>query len=190
MLNKVTIGLVSAVLVLTAYNTYKISNLKVSNVIDRGNTPNVSQPTPPTTNTNSVNQPGTPLSTTVNSSQNNPLTANNNVPVGPTTTINFKEELHDFGSVDPETENEYSFEFKNTGTEPLSISNARGSCGCTVPNWPKEPIMPGETGTIDVVFRPSKGQAGHDQEKTVTVTANTEPANTIVRIKAFVNPEK
>lgn len=186
MLNKVTIGLVSAVLVLTVYNTYKISNLKVSNVIDRGNAPVISQPV----TTPATPQQNKPISTTVNSNPNNPLTANNNVPVGPKTTINFKEELHDFGSVDAETENEYSFEFKNTGTEPLTITNARGSCGCTVPNWPKEAIMPGETGTIDVIFRPSKGQAGHDQEKTVTVTANTEPANTIVRIKAFVNPEK
>ena len=84
-------------------------------------------------------------------------------------------------------ENKYSFSFTNSGNEPLKISNAKGSCGCTVPNWPKEPILPGESGKIDVVFRPSKGQAGSKQTKTVTVSANTTPENTILKITAFVN---
>ena len=79
------------------------------------------------------------------------------------------------------------FVFTNTGEEPLIISKAKGSCGCTVPNWPKEPILPGKSGKIDVVFRPSKGQAGSKQTKTVTVSANTSPENTILKITAFVN---
>ena len=189
MLNKITIGLVSVVLVLTLYNTYKLSTLKVEKVIDRGVSTQPVQITPnnqPAANNNMISNP---VKANPNPAVNNPL-ANNNVPTGPTTSIQFKEEVHDFGTVDVNSENNYSFEFKNTGTEPLTISNARGSCGCTVPNWPKEPIMPGETGTIDVIYRPNKGQAGHPQEKTVTVTANTEPSNTIVKIKAMVNPEK
>ena len=83
----------------------------------------------------------------------------------------------------------FPFEFINNGSDPLKISNAKGSCGCTVPQWPKEPIMPGKKGKIDVVFTPNKKQAGNPQQKTVTITANTQPVNTVLNIKAFVNPE-
>ena len=82
------------------------------------------------------------------------------------------------------------FNYTNTGNSMLVVSNIKSTCGCTVPNWSKEPIMPGEKGNIDVVFSPNKTQAGKTQHKTVTVTANTTPANTILNIKAFVNPEK
>lgn len=105
----------------------------------------------------------------------------------PKTSIKFNSDMHEFGNVEVNSENKYSFSFTNSGNEPLKISNAKGSCGCTVPNWPKEPILPGESGKIDVVFRPSKGQAGSKQTKTVTVSANTNPENTILKITAFVN---
>tara|TARA_Y100000992_G_scaffold283305_1_gene232495 strand:- start:2466 stop:3017 length:552 start_codon:yes stop_codon:yes gene_type:complete len=105
----------------------------------------------------------------------------------PKTNIKFGTDLHEFGNVDVNSENKFSFTFKNSGNEPLKISNAKGSCGCTVPNWPKEPILPGKSGEIEVVFRPSKGQAGTKQTKTVTVSANTSPQNTILKITAFVN---
>lgn len=105
----------------------------------------------------------------------------------PKTKIKFNSDMHEFGNVEVNSENKYSFSFTNSGNEPLKISNAKGSCGCTVPNWPKEPILPGESGNIDVVFRPSKGQAGSKQTKTVTVSANTSPENTILKITAFVN---
>lgn len=105
----------------------------------------------------------------------------------PKTNIKFGTDLHNFGNVDVNSENKYSFTFKNSGNEPLKISNAKGSCGCTVPNWPKEPILPGKSGEIEVVFRPSKAQAGTKQTKTVTVSANTSPTNTILKITAFVN---
>ena len=72
---------------------------------------------------------------------------------GPTTTIFFDTEVKDFGNVSVDSENKYSFEFINNGMEPLKISNARGSCGCTVPDWPKQPIMPGQKGKIDVVLQ-------------------------------------
>lgn len=112
---------------------------------------------------------------------------NNNkpeVPAGPTTSIQFTEEIHDFGTVKQDSENQHIFKFKNTGNEPLIISNARGSCGCTVPRYPKDPIPPGGTGEIEVTYKPGK-QKGN-QTKTVTVTANTEPSNTVVKITANV----
>ena len=107
----------------------------------------------------------------------------------PKTKIKFTKDLHEFGKVDVNSENKYSFSFINSGNEPLKISNAKGSCGCTVPNWPKEPILPGKSGEIEVIFKPSKGQAGSEQTKTVTVIGNTSPENTILKITAFVNKE-
>lgn len=117
-----------------------------------------------------------------------PLTPQTNNTINlPKTSISFKEENHEFGNVEVNSENKHSFVFTNTGNEPLKITNAKGSCGCTVPKWPKDPIMPGQSEQIDVVFRPSKGQAGSKQTKTVTVSANTSPENTILKITAFVN---
>ena len=107
----------------------------------------------------------------------------------PKTKIKFSKDLHEFGNVEVNSENKYSFSFINSGNEPLKISNAKGSCGCTVPNWPKEPILPGNSGEIEVIFKPSKGQAGSTQTKTVTVIGNTSPENTILKITAFVNKE-
>tara|TARA_B100000497_G_C7581663_1_gene350155 strand:+ start:132 stop:686 length:555 start_codon:yes stop_codon:yes gene_type:complete len=119
-----------------------------------------------------------------------PLTPQTNNTIDlPKTSINFEKEIHEFGNVDVNSENKYSFKFTNTGNEPLKITNAKGSCGCTVPNWPKNAIMPGSTEEIDVIFRPSKNQAGRKQTKTVTVTANTSPENTILKISAFVNKD-
>ena len=105
-------------------------------------------------------------------------------PSGPPTSVKFEKEEHDFGKVKQDTQNKYKFKFRNTGTNPLIIENAVGSCGCTVPTYPKEPIAPGASGEIEVVYSPGK-QKGQ-QQKTVTVTANTEPKETRVQIKADV----
>tara|TARA_B100001559_G_C16195545_1_gene481993 strand:- start:86 stop:592 length:507 start_codon:yes stop_codon:yes gene_type:complete len=86
----------------------------------------------------------------------------------------------DFGTIQQGDSPEFSFTFKNTGNEPMIISNAKGSCGCTVPKWPKEPIAPGATGEINVKFN-SKGKKG-SQNKTVTLTANTTPPSTKLRV--------
>lgn len=102
----------------------------------------------------------------------------------PKTTMNFGAMEHDFGTIKQDTENKYVFSFTNTGKEPLIIENAKGSCGCTVPNYPKEPIAPGATGEIEVIYKPGKQK--DQQNKTVTVTANTEPTNTVLKIKALV----
>jgi hypothetical protein len=118
--------------------------------------------------------------------------ANNNMPpaveenVGPKTSIQFAEMEHDFGTIEQDTKNTKIFTFTNTGNEPLIISDAKGSCGCTVPNYPRNPIAPGETGEIEVVYSP--GKQANQQTKTVSITANTEPATTVLRVKANVNP--
>src|SRR5688500_2670139 len=109
------------------------------------------------------------------------------VPVGPTTSIAFEHTDFDFGVVDDGEKVRHSYKFKNTGNEPLVISSAKGSCGCTVPKWPTDPIAPGGTGQIDVEFD-SKGKPGK-QTKRVTVTANTVPAQTFLNITGTVNKD-
>lgn len=103
---------------------------------------------------------------------------------GPATRIAFEKSTHDFGRVMQDSENTYRFKFTNTGTEPLVISKVDASCGCTAPNYPKHPIKPGESDEILVEYRPGKQEG--QQNKTVTVTANTEPAQTILNISANV----
>lgn len=106
------------------------------------------------------------------------------VDLGPKTTVKFASYDHDFGTINQDSENTYVFKFTNTGTEPLIIQSANGSCGCTVPDYPKEPIAPGATGDIKVVYKPGKQKDA--QQKTVTVVANTEPKQTTLRISANV----
>jgi hypothetical protein len=93
---------------------------------------------------------------------------------------------HDFGTLDEGDVVTHFFEFTNTGSEPLILDKCKGSCGCTVPQCPKEPIAPGASGTIEVKFN-SKGKK-NNQTKRVTIDANTDPAQTILTIRAFVNP--
>ncbi|MBK9735095.1 MAG: DUF1573 domain-containing protein [Saprospiraceae bacterium] len=111
------------------------------------------------------------------------------VPTGPLTTIKFEEETYDWGKVMDGEKMTHVFKFKNTGKEPLIISNAKGSCGCTVPEWPKDAIAPGKSGEIKVVFD-SKGKGavgGKDDSKRVTITANTDPAETFLTIKGKID---
>jgi hypothetical protein len=111
------------------------------------------------------------------------------VPTGPTTSIKFDEEVYDWGTVNDGDKVTHVFKFKNTGKEPLIISNAKGSCGCTVPEWPKDAIAPGKSGEIKVVFD-SKGKGapgGKEDSKRVTITANTDPADTYLTIKGKVD---
>ncbi|MEM6725431.1 MAG: DUF1573 domain-containing protein [Bacteroidota bacterium] len=102
------------------------------------------------------------------------------VPSGPTTSIAFAENTFDFGTVNEGEKVEHVFTFTNSGQEPLTITNAKGSCGCTVPDWPKEPIPPGKGSEIKVVFD-SKGKAGKRDPK-VTITANTNPVQTVINM--------
>ncbi len=98
--------------------------------------------------------------------------------------IRFDEDTHDFGRITQGEKVSHSFFFTNTGKSNLIISGASGSCGCTVPEWPKDPIKPGDKGKIDVVFN-SEGKSGY-QEKTITVVTNCEPATKVIRIKTEI----
>lgn len=107
-------------------------------------------------------------------------------PEGPLPAFKFEEDFHDFGTINEGDVVKHTFTFTNTGDAPLIIQNAQGSCGCTVPTWPKEPIPVGGTGEIVAEFN-SKGKP-NVQNKTVTITANTWPKQTRLRIKAEVTP--
>lgn len=98
--------------------------------------------------------------------------------------IKFEEEEHDFGKITQGEKVSYAFKFKNTGKNNLIIASAAGSCGCTVPEYPKEPILPGQEGKINVVFS-SEGKSGI-QEKTITIVTNCEPSTRIIKIKTDI----
>jgi len=101
-------------------------------------------------------------------------------------TLDFDKKTHDFGTIDEGDVVEHTFTFTNNGKAPLVITNARGSCGCTVPTWTKKPVAPGESGEMLVKFN-SRGKR-NQQNKTVTVTANTESGKERLQIKVFVTP--
>jgi hypothetical protein len=101
----------------------------------------------------------------------------------PKTEITFDESSYDFGSITKGEKVNHTYTFTNTGSEPLIITNAKASCGCTVPEWPKEPIAPGEGGEIPVVFN---GRSVGTQNKTITITANTNPPKTRITIRGKV----
>ena len=84
--------------------------------------------------------------------------------------IKFQETAHDFGVVSEGTKAKHTFEFMNNGTEPLILTNVKASCGCTTPKWPREPIMPGTTGEIQVIYN-SKNRPGKFN-KAVTIQSN------------------
>ncbi|NVM66974.1 putative small secreted protein [Mucilaginibacter sp. SG538B] len=92
----------------------------------------------------------------------------------------FEKESHDFGKIKEGDKVSYDFKFTNTGKSPLIITDARATCGCTTPTWPKAPVKPGESGVISVTFN-SAGKSGL-QDKQITVTANTQPAETMVHL--------
>lgn len=98
--------------------------------------------------------------------------------------IEFENLVHDYGDVPYNGNGECEFRFTNTGNEPLILQKPRSSCGCTVPTWPKEPILPGESDVIKVTYKTTKvGQIN----KTITVTSNAKVNSTVVlRIKGKV----
>ncbi len=107
--------------------------------------------------------------------------ASKNVPV-----MTFQKVEHDFGVIEQGTPQETVFTFTNTGNAPLIITDAKSSCGCTVPKKPEAPVAPGETGELLVKFN---GSGANQVTKQITVTANTAKGTEIIRIKAFVNPK-
>ena len=104
------------------------------------------------------------------------------------TTISFEKTRHNFGRIAEGDMPKTTFRFTNTGKEPLVITSAVASCGCTVANWPRGPIAPGESSVIDVAFD-SKKKSG-EVTKTVTVTANTIPPKNMLYINGTVIPKQ
>lgn len=125
-----------------------------------------------------------------NSSENKELSGNE-VNVGnkdELPIIDFEEEEHDFGKIVQGEKVSYDFKFTNVGKSNLVISSAAASCGCTVADFPKEPIPPGKSGKITVEFN-SEGKSGYT-EKTITVVTNCEPNTKILKIKVdIVEPQ-
>lgn len=101
--------------------------------------------------------------------------------------IEFEKETHDYGNVKYAGDGTCEFVFKNTGNAPLIISKAKGSCGCTVPDWPKEPIAPGATGKIKVKYDTNR-QGAINKSVTITSNAINDPIK-VVRIKGTVMPK-
>jgi hypothetical protein len=98
--------------------------------------------------------------------------------------LTLESDVVDYGTIDQGAEPLRVAKFTNTGTEPLIISSAKGSCGCTVPNWPKEPIMPGETSQIEIRYDTKRTGAIN---KTVTVTSNDPAGKHTIRITGTIN---
>ncbi|MBC7552702.1 MAG: DUF1573 domain-containing protein [Taibaiella sp.] len=117
---------------------------------------------------------------------NNPRTANglDTVSAAMKPTMDLDDTVHEFGTIHQEEKVTHEFSFKNNGKSPLLITSAAGSCGCTVPEYPHDPVQPGQSGIIKVTFN-SSGKSGH-QEKSVTLHTNTLRSLHMLYIKGEV----
>lgn len=114
---------------------------------------------------------------------NNPSSADG-IKKSNTPEIQFEKQEHDFGKILQGEQVSHTFKFKNIGNAPLIITNVEKTCGCTSPEYSKEPVKPGEEGKIVITYD-SKGHKGF-QNKRLVVKANTNPSESILRIKAQV----
>ncbi len=126
-----------------------------------------------------ANAQGTTTTTTNPTVTSNPV--NPNAPK-----FKFESELVDYGTIEHNANGDREFKFTNVGKEPLIISNAVGSCGCTTPSWPKEPIKPGASSVIKVHYATDRIGAF---EKTVTLTSNADTPSKVIKIKGVVKPD-
>ncbi|WP_242085408.1 DUF1573 domain-containing protein [Aestuariivivens sediminis] len=102
--------------------------------------------------------------------------------------IEFKSDVIDYGTIDKGSNGVRVFEFTNTGDEPLIISQVKSSCGCTIPKKPKDPILPGQTGEIEVKYDTNRV---NPIRKTITVISNAETPTVALKIKGLVvDPSK
>lgn len=97
--------------------------------------------------------------------------------------ITFEKETIDYGTIEQGADGHREFVFTNTGKEPLIITNAKGSCGCTVPTWPREPIAPGEQGVIKVKYDTKRVGPFH---KSVELSSNAASGKVVIHIKGTV----
>jgi hypothetical protein len=102
--------------------------------------------------------------------------------------IEFKETTIDYGTIEKGADGKRVFEFTNTGDAPLVITKVTASCGCTIPKKPKDPIMPGQTGVIEVKYDTNRVMPFR---KTITVVSNAETPTTAIKIKGeVIDPSK
>lgn len=189
MRDNIIIGLLAVTLLLTGINTYLVTqNSSAPNLQPSDEqSSNVNKGVKPQGNASSKDGNNKRIETQVSQGRDQNSgnsTINNMTGTKNTTSIKFNKNMHDFGNIKSTSENKYNFKFTNTGDAPLIISNAKGSCGCTVPSYPKHPIQPGATEEIEVIYSP-KNQSG-PQTKRVTITANTKPQKTVLTIKGDV----
>jgi hypothetical protein len=128
-----------------------------------------------------------PTTTNVPPPPNPTVAAPEEKPEGPLPIIQFETTEHDFGTIKEGDIVEYVYKVKNTGEAPLIIQGAQPSCGCTVPDFSKEPIPVGGTGYVKAKFDSNGKQ--NVQNKTITVSANTWPKQTVLRFKAMITPK-
>ncbi len=97
--------------------------------------------------------------------------------------ITFVKTVHDYGTIKKGSDGSYDFVFTNTGKEPLMLSKPRSNCGCTVPDWPKEPIMPGQSNKIKVTYNTALVGPINKQ---VTIISNAINSPVVLQIKGTV----
>jgi hypothetical protein len=107
--------------------------------------------------------------------------------VDSTLIIKFVSTVHDYGTIEQGSDGSCNFVFTSTGQTPLVLSNVRASCGCTVPTWPREPILPGKEGSIKVVYNTNLVGSFN---KSISVSSNAKNKEVILNIKGTVTPKK
>lgn len=121
------------------------------------------------------------------SSEDTSMLASDSIATKALTTLAFADSVHDFGVIKEGEKVSYVFKYKNTGENPLILEDVRPSCGCTLPEWTKDPIASGEDGLIKVVYN-SEGRPG-EFHKTITVIANTAAEVVLLKIQGTVTPK-
>ena len=160
-MKKAFLGFVAASMLLACHSKTSSLSTDSNKVVQAASTPVTS------TTEGTVTAPGTAKPTTKADTANAPVLA-------------FEKSSYDFGKIKQGDKVSHDFKFSNNGKSPLIISDVVASCGCTKPDWPKIPIAPGSNGVIKVVFN-SAGKSGL-QDKLITITANTLPAQSLVHL--------
>ena len=105
------------------------------------------------------------------------------------TTVQLIDSVYNFGTITEDEKVEFSYRFKNTGTNPLIVFDAHASCGCTIPEKPEKPILPGETGFFKVVFN-SSGKKNQHIDKDITVSSNVSPSFPVLHLTGEVKEKQ
>ena len=115
----------------------------------------------------------------------NPLTANKYADEVPMPKIEIKNDIFDFGEINQGESITTQFSLSNIGDAPLLIRSVKGSCGCTIPEWPREPVLVGEDAIITITFNSEKKEG--KQNKTVTLITNAIPSTKVLTITGTVS---